>query len=94
MRTTVKRAATGAIAAVVGSLAAIVVAAAPAEAYCAGYGNGQTLSVYYGGHVVAQERQVVGTCDRDGIYNGQLRDTREDGYAAKVWYLDGPTGRS
>jgi hypothetical protein len=89
MRTTAKRVATGAIAAVVGSLAAVVVAAAPAEAYCAGQGNGQTLSVYYGGHLVAQERQVVGTCDGDGVYNGELRDTRDDGYAARAWYVDG-----
>ncbi|MEU6248017.1 hypothetical protein [Glycomyces sp. NPDC047010] len=89
MRSAVKRAATGALAVLAGTLTAVVVAAAPADARCLGQGNGNTMQVRYNGITIAQERQASGTCDGDGIYNGQVRDLREDGYAAQVVYVDG-----
>ena len=89
MRTNVKRAAAGLAASAIGVLAAFVVTASPAEAICRGVGDGATLTRTYNGHVVAEERQVTGTCDSDNIYNGQLRDPYTDGYAAQARYVDG-----
>ena len=69
-------------------LGTLLVSAAPAEAICEGKHNGTTITEYYGGHAVAQERQVTGTCDGNGVYSGQLRDMRDDGYAARARYED------
>lgn len=88
IRRSAKRVLAAAVTAGLGALAAVVVAT-PAEAFCEGRGGGYTYTRHYNGHAIAQERQISGTCDQDGIYNGQLRDLYTDGYAARVWYWDG-----
>lgn len=71
-------------------LGTLLISAAPAEAACQGRASGFTITHYQGGVAVAQERQVVGTCDGNGVYHGQLRDLRPgDGYSAKVRFKEG-----
>jgi hypothetical protein len=89
-RTAFKRVIATTAAAAVGVLSVFVVASAPAEATCGRGGVGITITRNYNGHAVAQERNIAGTCDGDGIYNGQLRDPYNDGYAARAWYEDLP----
>lgn len=78
----------GAGASVAGVLAALVVTASPAEAMCIN-GQSETLSHHYNGHIVAQERITSGTCNGNGTYTGQLKDTYTDGYSAAVRFKDG-----
>jgi hypothetical protein len=79
---------TGAVASVFGALAALVVAASPAEAICRDQGDGVSITFNYNGHAVAEERQIAGTCNGDRVYEGQIRDRYADGYSAKVRYQD------
>jgi hypothetical protein len=88
-RTAVKRVLAATAASAVGILGALVVAASPAEAICQGVGHGVTMTNYYNGHLVAQERWVTGTCDNDDVYVGELRDPYNDGYAARARFKDG-----
>lgn len=88
MRTTARRLVHGAAVSIIGALAAIVVAASPAEAICKGKGGGEWFGYMYNGHMVAEERHVRGTCDGDNVYNGQLADPYNDGYAARARYRD------
>ncbi|GAB4006620.1 hypothetical protein GCM10029992_57950 [Glycomyces albus] len=90
MNRKLKKALAASAAAAMGATIAVAVSAGPAQAICHGRGGGTTahgLNEY--GQVVAWERNVSGTCDQDGIYNGQLRDPLTDGYAARVRYRDG-----
>lgn len=75
-------------AAAAGLLITLVTAGSPAEAACKGSDH-TIVTTKTGGVPVAQERAVWGTCDGDGIYNGLIRDMREDGYAARIRYRDG-----
>lgn len=89
MSTTLKRIAAGAAASIVGALTVSVVTAAPAEAVCYGRNSGTAIGNYVNGRIIATERHQTGTCDGDDVYNGQLQDNYNDGYAARVWYKDG-----
>jgi hypothetical protein len=89
MKSTMKRALAATAAAAVGAVAAVAVAAAPAQATCLGRTEAIAWQTNANGHFIAWERPIAGTCDGDGIYNGQLRDGRNDGYAARVRYRDG-----
>ena len=88
-KTTARRVMAATAASAVGLLAVPVVAASPAAAFCYAQGDGRSMNYQYNGHIVARERAISGTCDGDEIYNGQLADPYNDGYAARARFKDG-----
>jgi hypothetical protein len=60
----------------------------PAEARCNGQGNPVWSNWYRGGVLTASETPGAGTCNRNNIYTGVLRDDRADGYCVVVQFKE------
>ena len=61
----------------------------PAEARCTGVSHPVTsLFAWNGGSERVSETPTAGTCNRNNIYTGVLKDTRADGYCVSVWFKE------